>query len=279
MDFTEILKNTEQAARDRYKAGANDYTDSDGLIICGVCHKRKQTFLKIGDETHIVYCMCECREKELQREKAAQEEERRRERTEAMRRSCFNDEKLNSWTFENDNGDNPKLTAAMKKYVEKFDEFKSGGIGLLLWGRCGTGKTYAACEIANALIDKGISAKVTNFGRILNELQGTFDKQPYLDGLNRYSLLIIDDLGIERSSEFALEQMYGVIDNRYRSGLPLIITTNLELSEMSNTDDFRYKRIYERILEICQPIEFKGANLRRKSIASGYAEINKKLGL
>ena len=147
------------------------------------------------------------------------------------------------------------------------------------YGSCGTGKTYAACAVANALIDKGISAKVTNFGRILNELQGTFDKQPYLDELNRYSLLVIDDLGIERTSEFSAEQMYGVIDNRYKSGLPLIITTNLDLHEMSRIEDIRYKRIYERILEVCHPIEFKGVNYRRKNIIASYDDINKKLGL
>ena len=65
---------------------------------------------------------------------------------------------------------------------------------------------------------------MTNFSRILNALSGLYseEKNQYIDSLNQYSLLIIDDLGIERSTEFALEQVFNVIDSRYRSKLPLI---------------------------------------------------------
>jgi len=279
MSFTEVFINAEHAARDNFRIDEGDYIGEDGLYRCGVCRKKKETIVTLGGEDRKVACICDCREAELAKEKADKEERERKERIKAMRRSCFGDEKLYNWTFANDKGSNPKQTAAVKKYADDFEEFKKDGIGLLLWGSCGTGKTYAACALANALIDKGISAKVTNFGRILNELQGTFDKQPYLDELNRYSLLVIDDLGIERTSEFSAEQMYGVIDNRYKSGLPLIITTNLDLHEMTKTNDIRYKRIYERILEVCHPIEFEGVNYRRKNIVASYDDINKKLGL
>ena len=59
------------------------------------------------------------------------------------------------------------------------------------------------------------------------------DRNQFINSLNRYSLLIIDDLGIERNSDFALEQVFNVIDSRYRSKKPLIITTNLTLSELN----------------------------------------------
>lgn len=75
---------------------------------------------------------------------------------------------------------------------------------------------------------------MTNFSRILNALSGLYseEKNQYIDSLNQYSLLIIDDLGIERSTEFALEQVFNVIDSRYRSKLPLIVTTNMTLEEL-----------------------------------------------
>lgn len=73
---------------------------------------------------------------------------------------------------------------------------------------------------------------MTNFPRILNSLTGMFseDRNEFIDGFNKYELLIIDDLGIERNSEFALEQVYNIVDSRYRSKKPLIVTINLTLA-------------------------------------------------
>jgi len=56
------------------------------------------------------------------------------------------------------------------------------------------------------------------------------DRYQYIASFSNYSLLIIDDLGIERNTEYALEQVYAVIDERYKSGLPVIITTNLTIN-------------------------------------------------
>ena len=77
-----------------------------------------------------------------------------------------------------------------------------------------------------------------------------------------YDLLILDDLGAERGTEYALEQVFAVIDARYRSRKPLIVTTNLTLNALKHPDDLAHARIYDRILEICAPILFGGENLR-----------------
>ncbi len=104
-----------------------------------------------------------------------------------------------------------------KRYVEHWDEMQKKAMGLLLWGNVGTGKTYMAGCIANALIDQGVKVLMTNFPRILNTLTGLYqgDRNEFIDSLNRYPLLIIDDLGMERDSEFAREQVFSVIDSRY----------------------------------------------------------------
>ena len=78
-------------------------------------------------------------------------------------------------------------------------------------------------------------------------------------------LLIIDDLGVERSTEYAMEQMFFVIDSRYRSRRPMIITTNLKLAELKNPPDLAHARIYDRILERCAPILFAGKNFREEN--------------
>ncbi len=124
------------------------------------------------------------------------------------------------------------------EYVAHWEEMKAKSLGLLLWGDVGTGKSFFAGCIANALVDKGVPVLMTNFSRILNTLTGMYsdDRSQFIDSFNKYSLLIIDDLGIERSSEFALEQVFNVIDSRYRSKKPLIVTTNLTLDELKASE-------------------------------------------
>ena len=81
-------------------------------------------------------------------------------------------------------------------------------------------------------------------------------------------LLIIDDFGMERGTEYGLEQVYNVIDSRYRSGKPLIVTTNLSLDELQHPQDTPHARIYDRLLEMCAPILFTGTNFRRQTAQS-----------
>ena len=104
-------------------------------------------------------------------------------------------------------------------------------------------------------------------------------KQKFIDSLNRYTLLIIDDLGAERKSEFMQEQVFNIIDARYRSGLPFIITTNLTADEIKKPQDVGYSRIYDRILERCFPVEVTGASRRRQNVKDTYFETKEKLGL
>ena len=89
-------------------------------------------------------------------------------------------------------------------------------------------------------------------------------KQNYLDSLNEFDLLVIDDLGIERNTEYVNELVYNIIDARYRSGKPMIITTNLKYSDLHNAEDTSKARIYSRIIEMCLPVLVGGED-RRKS--------------
>lgn len=259
-----------------------DYEDEQGLLVCGKCHTRKQTEVTILDRTIRPYCMCQCESEKQEKEEADRKQKEHEQKIKDNKRNAFpkeEREKMQQWTFANDDMQNKRITQAMQNYVDNFPELKKQGKGLLLYGVCGTGKTYAACEVANALLDKGYSVLVTNFARILNTLQGSYDKQEYIDSLNSYSLLVVDDLGIERGTEYAKEQVFGVIDSRYKTGKPMIITSNLTMDDIKNPDTLMDKRIYERILEKCHPIEVKGDNRRRKTIRSEYEEMQNLLGL
>ena len=77
-------------------------------------------------------------------------------------------------------------------------------------------------------------------------------------------MLVIDDLGAERETDYALEQVYTVIDERYKSEKPLIVTTNLTYEELKNPTDIRYKRIYDRVIEMCVPFNLSGVSRREQ---------------
>lgn len=86
-----------------------------------------------------------------------------------------------------------------------------------------------------------------------------------IDKLCRYPLLIIDDFGMERGTEYALEQIYNIVDSRYRSRKPLIVTTNLTLDEIRHPQDTAHARIYDRLLEMCIPVSCIGVSFRKEN--------------
>ncbi len=99
---------------------------------------------------------------------------------------------------------------------------------------------------------------------VLNDLTASFEgRNEYISRLCRAPLLILDDFGMERGTEYGLEQVYNVIDSRYRSRRPLIVTTNLSLQDLQHPQDTAHARIYDRLLEMCAPIRFSGENFRK----------------
>lgn len=276
MELYRFIDGIEQRANENIKTNEGDYIGEDGLWYCGKCHTRKQARVEILGVVREPKCLCRCESERRDREI---EDQKRRELAERLRREAFSEPHMQQWTFENDDMSNEKATKVMRNYVENFPELKKEGKGLLLYGSVGTGKTYAACEVANALIDQGYRVLVTNFSTILNTLQGTFEKQEYIDSLNKYSLLVVDDLGIERDTAFAKEQVFNIIDGRYRAGLPMIITTNMTIDKLKNPTDIESSRIYDRILERCFPFEISGGSRRRKAVRDSYDSMKNILGL
>lgn len=254
----------------------NTYMGHDGLLHCKKCQGARETVIEVFGKTRTVKCICDC----MAAEREAGKKQARLHELERQRKICFAESNMYQWTFANDDGNNPEIMRAMKNYVKNFPKFREEGKGLLLYGQVGTGKSYMAACIANALIDMGNTALMTNFARLTNTIQGMFEgKQQYIDSLNRYSLLIIDDLGAERKSEFMQEMVFNIIDARYRSGLPMIITTNLPIEEIKKPFDIGNSRIYDRILERCHPIAVTGSSKRRAKLKETFAETKEMLGL
>jgi DNA replication protein DnaC len=280
MNLAETIDGIIEQGKLSIKANEGDYIGEDGLLYCGNCHTKKQTEVNIFGAVRRPMCLCKCMTEKRDAEEAAMKREEFERRTKEYRKTGFPESDMQNWTFENDDMANERITKAMRNYVDNFAELKKHGKGLLLYGSIGKGKTYAACEVANALIDKGYPVLVTNFARLTNTIQGKFEgKQEYIDSLNQFQLLVIDDLGAERKSEYMQEIVYNIIDSRYRAGLPFIITTNMTIEEIKTPTDIGNARIYDRIIERCFPIEVNGKNRRRKKVIAEYDEMKKLLGL
>lgn len=279
---TSILENMFREASRDYHYEKGDYLNEDGLLMCGKCHTAKQcrfTAAWDGKEKK-PYTPCACERERHDAEEQARQAQNLRIEINRLRKLGFPDSEMAEWTFAHDDGTDPKTTSIAHKYVDNFPEMKKRGKGLLLYGPVGTGKTYAAACIANELISQGRPCLVTNFARITNTLQGMFDgKQRYLDDLNRLDLLIIDDLAAERDTSYMNEMIFGIIDSRYRSGKPLIVTSNLTQADLKEPGSIDRKRIYSRLLEMCVPIEVKGADRREKKLRNDSADMARLLGL
>lgn len=281
------------------------FNSSDGLHYCRRCHTPREVIETFPDGRtfkHNRTCDCEMalqKAEELEKERLRQKNHIDILRYEAFP-SCKGSDSyknMRNWTFENDKGYQPVIMQKARNYVENFSEFSKKGSGILFYGTVGTGKSYAAACIANALIDREIPVLMTDFATIRNTIWNVEKKQEYYESLNRYSLLIIDDLGTQTSSNYMYEIEFNVINMRINAGLPIIVTTNYDSDAI-----FRYKRkvesadkrtdgksdekplteqeirILSRLRGRCIPVEVLGEDLRQVSNMADLADLFRLLG-
>ena len=277
--ITDCIKGLEEKVKARVPFNEGDYL-VDGLLYCGKCRTPKQGRFETAWGIREPYHLCKCEVERREREKRDQEAREMADKIRGYRTMGFPEAEMQNWTFEADDQTNRRLTSVMHRYVDHFPEMKKSGKGLLLFGEVGVGKSFYAACVVNALIDQGIPCLMTNFMRLTNTIQGMFEgKQDYIDSLNKFSLLAIDDLGVERGTETMNEMVYNIIDSRYRVGLPMIITTNTTADELKNPKDIHKARIYSRLMEMCIPIEVKGCDRRKKKLKDDFSEYKDLLGL
>ena len=259
----------------------DEYLDeTSNLIHCSRCRTPRQKRFDMNGKQFEPRCMCACQAEAYERREQERKQQGFLDMVAKNRSLGLTDPMLRKHTFENDLGYNPKQMKMAKRFVENWDEFRKNAMGLLLWGYVGTGKSYIAGCIANALLDKGVPVMMTNFARLLNKLTDMYsgDRNAYIDSFNSFPLLIIDDLGVERNSEFAREQVFNIIDGRYRSQLPMIVTTNLTLDELKNPADLARARIYDRVLERCTAIKVNDQNIRKLNMTGNLTRAKQLLG-
>ncbi|HGC9989574.1 TPA: ATP-binding protein [Streptococcus agalactiae] len=240
--------------------------ERNGHIYCKSCGKRVDgELLDLGFTKFIPRIKCEC---EIKRDKENAEREILT-RISSLKRDCFSSPNQHQYTFERFLNEKGQAYKVAYNYAKSFEQMKKDNVGLLFYGDVGSGKTYLACSIANELIErKQVRVKIMNLSQVMNQIQKSafkLDSNEIISNLSNIPLLILDDLGIERDTSYAREQVYNIINSRYLKGRPTIFTTNLSLEIIQNPNiDLEYQRIYSRILEMTIPVKVTGEDFRRK---------------
>lgn len=253
-------------------------TEGREAVFCGVCNEPKRIWREIDAIGFHGFTpvLCACGRKRMAEQLAEKAEETRstlRTKAGSLSPDC---EFISS-------ARSPEMDACWR-YVKNWDEMRKRNVGLLLWGGNGSGKSHAAQCIANELLnrDPPVSVYVKTFAEIL---AGKFDKTEILERVRQMSLVVFDDVGAERGNDYAFETIFAIVDERYKTHKPTIVTTNLTWAEIQNPKDEqgrpdrRRKRIYDRIAEMCVPIEFHGASRRDEINAAKKDFARQALGL
>jgi DNA replication protein DnaC len=145
---------------------------------------------------------------------------------------------------------------AVKDFVDRIDDHLAEGRGLWLMGDVGTGKTTLAMLVSKAAVEAGHTVAIYSLPRLLSRIRRTYDaeagEQSYLEFFERLTevdLLHIDDLGAEKRSDWVLEQLYAIVNERYEAQRSVVVTTNL------NEDKLREQigeRTVSRLVEMCR---------------------------
>ncbi len=272
--FQTISENAEKNFIDN--KNADDYIAEDGLWHCGKCGTAKQfrmpeELLKMG-MPEIVGCCCACQTAREKREKAEQQLVNIISRNKELANIPEHYLSADIGTVES-----PDARKIGMNYIRNFEQM--GRTGLLLYGDVGTGKTYLAACIANDLLNKGISVKWLTSMQIVE--RGSFFNESeyaeYIHSITSPDLLIIDDLGAERGTEFALERVHSLVDTRISANKPMIVTTNIDINDMGNCTDLKKKRTFDRILPATFAFAMKGISYRMKQAQKSYDELKNML--
>ena len=168
------------------------------------------------------------------------EEERKRNKAKKYKDISIVDNKFYKSTFEV--AEESEIIAMLHKYCNNFIKTGTAPTGLYIHGTVGNGKTYAVSCLANKLLEHGKGVLFMNFALYLNKLRASYKddddnsvEKDILNYVKQCDLLIIDDLGVESVKPFVKEKLFNLIDTRYRTDKPMIVTSNLTLEEIKVT--------------------------------------------
>lgn len=158
----------------------------------------------------------------------------------------------------------PRVVAAVRRFVESIDQRLDAGRGLWFMGPVGTGKTTLAMLVSKAALRAGRSVAIYSLPRLLNEIRDTHRAERshvhLLDRLTAVDLLHIDDVGAERTTDWVLEELYSIVNGRYEEERSVVITTNI-LDREALCEQIT-ERTVSRLTEMCDELPLLGHDRR-----------------
>lgn len=248
---SDILSGIAEKAKESNPILEDDFKEN-GIWMCGKCLEPKECKIDIDGNAIIVRCLCRCGRK---KRKLAEEAAERKKLNEV------NLERLKGYTdMTFDKANDTHAMRFARKYVEKWDDILHTRSSFTLSGGTGCGKTFACACIANAIADKNLRVWMATSSAMVDMM---FDQsEKVLNRLRNFELVIIDDFGAERNTEYGAQKIFEIIDTRARADLPTIITTNLDLKQ--EAPSLAYQRIYSR-LEFAPQFRVNGEDIRKKN--------------
>lgn len=254
-DLKEMMINSMIRKAEMHKCPDDYY--KNGILYCGNCHTEKEFILPEGRK---VPCMCECMEKKYH------EEEEKDKLQDFIRNNVrYIDSQYRNITLKNINdiGIDKDLNF-IEPFIENFIEFKKAKMGLYIYGTYGNGKTTIASAIANELLNKGYSVLMTPCNEAIRKISDKDNKPYFQQTLRNMDLIILDDFGTNRDTEFQNEQLFNLIDYLYSNKKCVIFTTNIPRKDLANKDNNQLTRCYDRIIEMTKGIFISRGSMRIK---------------
>lgn len=168
----------------------------------------------------------------------------------------------------------PMVVRVVRTWVDELEANIEAGRGLWLMGDTGTGKTTLAMLVSKAALQANRSVAIYSLPKLLARIRRTYDSEPggdsylaFFERLTSVDLLHIDDLGAEKRSDWVLEQLYALVNERYEAQRSMLVTTNLDQRELEEQID---PRTVSRLVEICgDPLPLFGPDRRIQARAVG----------
>lgn len=257
------------------------------LSICNHCNTPREKKFYYRGEAFNAICACDCQKEKREKEAAQKEREEQRESARKnvlkLREQGILDVKYLKYRFDNDDSQESNQSKIARAYVKEWASMKKNGLGLLFYGNVGAGKSFYAGCIVNAMIDRGTPCVMTNTITMIDKLSAhNFDGNKVRivrELIEKNDLIVIDDIGAEHQSSYRLEVLFNLLDSIYRSGKPMIITSNLSPSQLQSPQNMDLERIYDRILERCQPVKFDQPSRRKNRLKTDRMEMEQILGV
>jgi DNA replication protein DnaC len=218
-------------------------------------------------------CAPECEKKNDRRE---WELMRREARVATLRERSGLSKRMKGYALDNFNHGISKSTekafAKVMDYIMNWQENREAGLGLYFCGDVGTGKTHLAVAVMNELMTrKRVPSLFVTVPEFLDNLREAYmipgrDLDEWMDTVKNADLLVLDDLGSERPTEWVRERLFVIVNHRYREALPTLFTSNIGPKDLASQLG---ERTASRIIAMCDWISLEGEDYREAIVREG----------